>query len=519
MRFSVGRKVLVAACAAAFMVSSIGVAEAISQNPQENLYFATSGEPVGLDPALINDIDSGIVVCNIYESLLRFKADNTEVEPCLAEKWDISDDGLVYTFYLRKGVKFHDGTPFNAQAVKFNFDRQAPENMLPNMSYAQLVLGDIEAMEVVDDYTIRITLRQPSTPFLNNMAMTFSAPIASPTALNEYENDLMEHPVGTGPYKLESWDKGQKMVLTTNKDYWGDKPAVPNVVVSFVKDISARVEAINKGELDVINAIDVNVIDDLKASGTLIFEREGNNVNYMAFNCRDGYATADRDVRKAIAQAINVPELSKSLYKDYADPAYSFFPSFMMGYDPNVKAVNYDAEAAKAFFEEKGIKELNIMTYSNARYYNVAGGKTLAEAVQSYLEKVGVKSNIGIYDWSTFKSKLVTDDWHIAFLGWIGDNGDPDNFINILASDDPVANQGLWFNPQFIRAITKATRVANGPDRAALYQQAEAVLAEDVGVLPLSHAKTIVAHRSNISGAFVHPIGLLYFNKAVKKAE
>lgn len=519
MLFSARRKLLVAALAVTFMASSIGVAEAVSQNPQDNLYFATSGEPVGLDPALINDVDSGIVVCNIYEPLLRFKTDNTEVEPCLAEKWDVSDDGLVYTFYLRKGVKFHDGTPFNAEAVKFNFDRQAPENMLPNMSYAPLVLGDIENIEVVDEYTIRITLQQPSTPFLNNMAMSFSAAIASPTALKKYENDLMEHPVGTGPYKLESWDKGQKMVLTTNEDYWGDKPAVPNVVVSFVKDISARVEAINKGELDIINAIDANVIDDLKAGGTEILEREGNNVSYMAYNCRDGYVTADRDVRKAIAQAINVPELSKTLYKDYADPAYSFFPSFMMGYDPNVKAVSYDPEAAKAFFEEKGIKELNIMTYSNARYYNVAGGKTLAETVQSYLDKVGVKTNIGIYDWGTFKSKLVTDDWDIAFLGWIGDNGDPDNFINILASDDPVANQGLWFNPQFIRAITKATRVANGPDRAALYQQAESILAEDVGVLPLSHAKTMVAHRPNISGAFVHPIGLLFFKNAVKKAE
>lgn len=519
MLFSARRKLLVAALAVTFMASSIGVAEAVSQNPQDNLYFATSGEPVGLDPALINDVDSGIVVCNIYEPLLRFKTDNTEVEPCLAEKWDVSDDGLVYTFYLRKGVKFHDGTPFNAEAVKFNFDRQAPENMLPNMSYAPLVLGDIENIEVVDEYTIRITLQQPSTPFLNNMAMSFSAAIASPTALKKYENDLMEHPVGTGPYKLVSWDRGQSMVLTTNEDYWGKKPAVQNVIIRFIKETPARVVAINNGEADIINAIDANVVDQLKKGGTSIIEFGGNNVNYMLFNCREGYVTADRKVRRAIAQAINVPELTKSLYKDYAEPAHSFFPRFMMGYNPNVKSVKYNAEAAKKFFAKSGIKELNIVTYSNARFYNAVGGQVLAEAVQSYLEKVGVKAHIQVYDWTTFKTKLLTDKWDLSFMGWMTANGDPDNFISTFASEDPVSNQGLWRNVDFAMAVDEAVRLPNGTERKIIYQNAEDILLDDVGILPISHAKTLMAHRPNISGSFVHPIGFIFFKNAVKTVD
>ena len=180
-------------------LSSAANAAPMSRKPQDNLFYATSTEPLGLDPALVDDNDSGNVNCNIYESLLKFKPDNTEIEPSLAESWTISDDGLTYTFKLRQGVKFHDGTPFNAQAVKFNIDRQMPENLVPKMSYAPLVFGDVESTTVIDDYTIEIKLKQSSTPFLRNMAMCFAAPIASPAALQKHNNNLMENPVGTGP--------------------------------------------------------------------------------------------------------------------------------------------------------------------------------------------------------------------------------------------------------------------------------------------------------------------------------
>ena len=518
MKLFSSKTLLATAMSVVFAVSTFSAASAapMSRKPQDNLFYATSTEPLGLDPALVDDNDSGNINCNIYESLLKFKADNTEIEPSLAESWTISDDGLTYVFKLRQGVKFHDGTPFNAQAVKFNIDRQMPENLVPKMSYAPLVFGDVQSTKVIDDYTIEIKLKKRSTPFLRNMAMCFAAPIASPDALKKFNNNLMENPVGTGPYKLVAWDKGQQLILTTNEDYWGKKPAVQNVIYKIMKETSARVVALNNGEVDIINGIDANVIDQLKQGGSKIFEAEGNNVNYMVYNCRDGYLTADREVRKALAQAINVPEMVQSLYKGYATFAPSFFPTFMSGYDPNVKAVTYDPEAAKKFLAEKGIKELRILTYSNARYYNTVGGQVLAEAVQAYFDKVGVKAKVDVYDWTTFKSKLLTDKWDITFIGWVGDNGDPDNFINILAANDPISNQGLWQNKEFIEIIEKATHVADGPERIALYQKAEAVLAEDVGVLPISHAKTLAAYRPNIEGKFTHPIGLNFFDQVKK---
>lgn len=512
------KKFLATALAVAFTFGAVSANAAMSRKAEDNLFYATSTEPLGLDPALVDDNDSGNITCNIYESLLKFKDTDTSVEPCLAESWTISDDGLVYTFNLRKGVKFHDGTPFNAEAVKFNIDRQMPENLVPKMSYAPLVFGDVEKTEVVDEYTVRITLKQSSTPFLRNMAMAFAAPIVSPTALKKYNNNVMEHPVGTGPYKLVAWDRGQQLILTTNDDYWGQKPLTQNVVYRIMKETSARVVALNNGEVDIINGIDANVIDQIKnTNNNQIFESEGNNVNYMLYNCRDSYVTAKKEVRKALAQAINIPELVESLYKGYATPAHTFFPSFMEGYNKDVKYVDYDPEAAKKALADLGIKEIKILTYSNARYYNTVGGQVLAEAVQAYFDKVGVKAKIDVYDWATFKSKLLTDNWDISFIGWIGDNGDPDNFINILAADDPISNQGLWKNEEFISLIQKGIHVPDGEERAKIYQEAERVLAEDVGVLPLSHAKTLLAFRSNISGAITHPIGLSFFVNVDKK--
>ena len=510
MKSNLHKYALAAAVALLMGASSMAEAARMSRAPQDNLIYATSAEPLGLDPAMVDDNDSGNVNCNIYDSLLRFKKDSTDIEPGLAESWTISDDGLIYTFKLRQGVKFHDGTPFNAAAVKYNFDRQQGPNLDPKMTYAPLVFGDVVSTEVVDDYTLKVTLKKPSTPFLRNLAMAYAAPIASPTALEKYKN-LMEHPVGTGPYKLVTWDRGQQIILTTNEDYWGEKPPVQNVIFRIMKETSSRVVALNNGEVDIINGIDANVIDQLKSGGSLIYEAEGNNTNYMVYNCRDGYITADKEVRHAISQAINVPELVASLYKGYAEYAPSYMPSFMEGYDPNVQSTTYDPEAAKATLEKKGIKEISILTYSNARYYNTVGGQVLAEAVQAYLDKVGVKANIAVYDWSTFKSKLLTDKWDLSFIGWVGDNGDPDNFINILSANDPISNQGLWQHPEFISLINQATAVPDGPERAALYQKAQAILAEDDGILPLSHAKTLAAYRPNIEGRFTNPLGMNYF--------
>ena len=521
MKFHFKNSVLALACAAVVGASlfSSAAQAALSRKPQDNLFVAVSTEPVGLDPAMVDDNYSGDVISNIYESLLAFKPGSMEVEPGLAESWTISDDGLEYTFKLRQGVKFHDGTPFDAEAVKFNIERQMPENRTARMAYAELVYGDVAKVEVLDQYSVKITLKQSSTPFLRNMAMLYAAPIASPTALKANNNNLMTNPVGTGPYRLVAWDRGQQVILTTFEDYWGEKPKVQNVIFRLMKENGARVVALNNGEVDIITGIDANVAPQITAAGNKIFQRDGNSTLYMLFNTREHEQTKDREIRRALAQAINTPELVKSLYKGFSSYANTYFPSFMAGYSENTPTVTYDPEAAKKALAEKGVTKVKIIANSNASYSNTVGGQVLSEAVQAYLKEVGVEASIAVYDWATFKSRLMTDSWDLSFIGWNGDNGDPDNFINIFARPDANINQGLWQNEEFNALIEQGVHVKDGPERTKIYEEAERVLAEDVGIFPIAHAQNLLAYRPNIKNAEVHPIGLMFFKDVEKTVE
>ncbi len=384
------------------------------------------------------------------------------------------------------------------------------------MPYASFTFGTVKDVEVVDPYTVKINLTQPNTAFLANLAMGIAAPIVSPKALADNNNSVMETPVGTGPYKFVKWNKGENVVLERNDEYWGEKAKTKNVVFRIIADNSARVLALNNGEVDMIDGIDATVVDKIKEGGNKLYEAPGMNVNYMAFN-----TTTDMfknpEARKAVAQSVNVEELVKSLYQGYSEKATTILPTFMPGFDPSVQQVSYDAAAAKAGLEKAGIKKVHMITYSNPRPYNAATGSALAAAIQGYLQKVGVEATIDTYDWTTYKDKVKGGDYDIAYYGWIGDNGDPDNFLNLLADKDPNLNIARFDDPVYQDMIKKALATPNGPDRDAQYAAMEKYVAERSVWLPFSHAKTQAAYRPNVSGFIYHVTGSVFLSNVVKQ--
>ncbi len=478
--------------------------------------FAQGADPRGLDPARVDDLESGKVIVNMYEGLTKYAADSTKVEPSLAESWTVSPDGMSYTFKLREGVKFHDGTDFNAEAVKVNIDRQLPPKVDDNMPYASFTFGTVKDVVVVDPNTVTINLTQPNTAFLANLAMGIAAPIVSPKALADNNNSVMETPVGTGPYKFVKWNKGENVVLVRNDEYWGDKAKTKNVVFRIIADNSARVLALNNGEVDMIDGIDATVVDKVKEGGNKLYEAPGMNVNYMAFNTTTPLFK-NPEARKAVAQSVNVEELVKSLYQGYSDKATTILPTFMPGFDPTVQQVSYDPEAAKAGLAKAGVKKVHMITYSNPRPYNAATGSALAAAIQGYLQKVGVEATIDTYDWTTYKDKVKGGDYDIAYYGWIGDNGDPDNFMNLLADKDPNLNIARFNDPAYQDMIKKALATPNGPDRDAQYAAMEKYVAERSVWLPFSHAKTQAAYRPNVSDFVYHVTGSVFLSNVVKQ--
>ena len=482
---------------------------------QDTIIYAQGAEPRGLDPALVDDGESGKIIVNIYEGLLKYNKDSTEVEPSLAEKWDVSTDGLTYTFYLRKGVKFQDGTDFNAEAVKFNIDRQLAPQVTEDMVYAGFVYGSVKDVQVVDDYTVKVNLKDPSTPFLSNLAMCMAAPIVSPKALKDNNNNVNEHPVGTGPYTFVSWTKGQNVVLKRNDDYWGNKAVTSNVIFKFILDNSARVVALTNGEADIIDGIDATVVKQIEDSGNKIFKAAGMNINYMAYNTSKAPLN-DVKVRTALSQAINVPELVKSLYQGYAEEATSVLPTFIPGFDKSISQVGFDQAASKTALANAGVKNLHIITYTNPRPYNAANGQALAEAIQGYLKAVGVTATIDAFDWTTYKEKVNAGDYDICFYGWIGDNGDPDNFMNLMADKDPRMNVARYDNPAYKELIAKGLTTPSGNDRNKIYTELEKIAAKDAVWLPISHATTLVGYRSNVKNFNYHTTGVIFLSEASK---
>ena len=481
--------------------------------------FAQGADPRGLDPAYVDDGESAQVMVQIYENLLQYADDSCEIVPGLAESYEVSDDGLTYTLHLRSGVKYHDGTDFNAAAAKASLERQLEPNRTDDMPYAAFTFGSeadgngIASVEAPDDTTLVITLRAVSSAFLANLAMCMASPIVSPTAAEA--GTLMENPVGTGAYKFVSWTKNSDVKMTRYDDYWGEPGKAKDLVVRIITENSARVTALGNSEVDIINGIDESMVDQVTGNGDQIAKMDGMNINYMAFNTQSELFKT-KEARVAVAKAINVQEMVDSLYNGYATYANSIMPVWMAPYDKDVQQTQYDADAAKQECADLGITDIHCITYSNPRPYNGKGGTTLAETIQGYLTKIGVNMTIDQYDWTSYKDAVAAGNYDICFYGWNGDNGDPDNFMNLLAADDYTMNVARWDNQEYKDLIAKGLSTPNGEERDNVYLQCEQLAAQEQVWLPISHSQNLLGYKTGIDGFVFHPTAVTFLKKCTK---
>lgn len=485
------------------------------------LVYEQGSDPRGLDPAYVDDGESSKVICNVYEGLLKYKTGSTELEPCLATSWKISDDGKTYTFNLRKNVKFQDGTPFNADAVVYSIERQLPPLVKDDMPYASFTFDPtiVDKVSKVDDYTVQILLKKRYTPFLANLAMSLSAPIVSPTAAKNTSKSLNENPVGTGPFKFVKWDKGQAITLERNEDYWGSKAKAKKLVFKFASEASVRASDLMTGAADIIDGVDPNDVAKLKSSGLKIYQQKGMNINYFAFNCARAPFNNDK-VRQAVSMAINRQEIVKYLYQGYAEVATGPLPSFIPGYSSAVKPYDYNVDKAKELLKEAGAENLKIkmITYSVPRPYNSVGGQKLAESIQSALSKVGITATIQSYPWKEYKAAAAQGEGDIMFYGWTGDNGDADNFLSLFDSNqiESTLNVAKYKNTQVDSLLEQARSTANGKERNDLYKQIQEIVIKDAPWVYISNAQDMAAYNTKVKNLSLHPTGNVFLKDVTK---
>ena len=513
------------ACSAAVMMTA-GAAGA------KTLVYCSEASPEGFDPAPYTSGTTFDASSHpVYDQLVEFKPGTTEIEPGLAETWDISDDGLTYTFHLRPGVKFHsvDGfTPsrdFNADDVVFSFDRQAnPDNpyfqYAPGISYEYYNAMDmpkiVKSVEKVDDMTVKFTLTEPNAPFLANMAMDFASILskeyADKLAAEGKKEEINNVPVGTGPFEFVAYQKDAVIRYKANPDYFKGKTPVDDLIFAITPDSAVRVQKLQAGECQIMPYPAPADIAALKGDSNLTVEEQpGLNVAYLAYNTTQ--APFDKaEVRKALNMSINKQAIIDAVFQGAGQVAKNPIPPTMWSYNKDIKDDAYDPEAAKKMLADAGVKdlEMNIWAMPVQRPY-MPNARRTAELMQSDLAKVGVKVNIVSYEWGEYLSKSKDPNHDGAvILGWTGDNGDPDNFLGVLlscAGAESGANRAAWCNKDFDALINKAKQTSDMAERTKLYEQAQVVFKEQAPWDTLAHSTVFMPMSKKVTGYVMSPLG------------
>lgn len=508
-----------------FALTSCSKSQPEGQTEEKVLVVGLQAEPATLDAHQLTDYNTSRTAMELYDQLVRFKDESTALEPNLAEKWDVSGDGLEYVFYLRDDVTFHDGTPFNAEAVKFSLDRQIdpehPYHDTGQFAYADFTFGMVDRVEVVEEYVVKIILKYAYAPFLSNMAM-HAAGIVSPTAVAKYGADFTNNPVGTGPFKFVSWTPGVEVVLVKNDDYFKGAPKLDKIIFRPIVEDQTRLAELEGGKLDLIVNVPPDDLERLRSDGNLnIVEQAGMHIWWTAFNVqREPFN--DVRVRQAMNYAVNKEAIVNDILLGTGELANSPVPPVVWGHNPKAKNYEYNPDKAKQLLAEAGYPEGFEVTY----WVPESGSgmqqpRTMAAAIQADLAAVGIKATIQTLEWGAYLDKvfvpLEENEMDMHQMSWIGDNGDPDNFLFILLGSDqwPAAgfNSAYYKNEEVDDLLREARVTFDQAARTDMYERAQELIMEDAPWILIDHEKQIVVTKATVKNFKLHPTGVFRFSK------
>ncbi len=508
---------ILAACSSGSKDGASSNTNSSDSKKEKTLVFGRGGDSVSLDPITVTDGESFKVTQNVFETLINFGEQDTTLQPGLASKWEASKDGLTYTFDLQQGVKFHDGTDFNAEAVVKNFERWMSGDAEKYPYFASMFggfKGDKEAVikevKADGDYKLVITLNRAQAPFLKNLAMSPFG-IASPTAFEKEGDKFGDHPVGTGPFKFVSWKRNDSVTIEKNADYWKEGlPKLDKIVFRSIPDNSARLNALNTGEIDLADGINPSDAASIKGNSKLqIFERPSMNVGYLGLTVtRPPFDNVK--VRQAVNYAIDKQAIVDAFFEGQAEVAKNPMPPVIEGYNDDVKGYEYDPEKAKALLKEAGYdgKEIELWAMPVPRPY-MPDGQKVAEAIQKNLSDVGMKAKIVTFEWATYLDKAAKGEADAFLLGWTGDNGDADNFLYTLLDESNIGSNNYTFfkNKETHKLLLEAQTETDEAKRNELYKKAQVIISEEAPWVPLAHSTPLLAGKADIVDFLPHPTG------------
>lgn len=498
-----------------------GTGSETASGPKEGgtLTIARPTDAISLDSMLETTAPGAWVYVNVLEPLIRLNAD-MEIEPVLAERYEVIDDTRV-RFHLRQGVKFHDGEPFNADAVVFNFQRFLESD--PPARWAPLA-GPIQGAEKVDEYTVDVTTKEPYGPVLRALAMPY-VHMVSPKAAQEKGADFGRAPVGTGPFRFVEWVTDDRIVLEKNPDYWGEGPYLDRVVFRVIPEESARMLALRSGEVDmVLNPAPAELPALAADANYAVHEATGLRVIFAGFNLSMP-PVDDARIRRAIAHAIDVDSILEHVIEGAATEATGYISPGVFGYaDVGIRdKYRYDPEEARRLLAEAGYTgtdaegfltrngERLTLKFLGYRGRYLKDGEII-EAIQAQLREVGIDLQVDFLEWGAAFNIIRSEDmpYHMYLMGWVTTNADADyTLYSLFHSKElpPVGwNRARYANPR-VDELLEAARVSlDQEERRRLYAEVQELLAEDTLLIPIYNTVETAVTAAYVKGLQMHPV-------------
>ena len=474
-------------------------------------------EPTSLDPGQLTDINSMKLLGAIYDTLVRFKPNSFDLEPSLATSWDRSGDGLVYTFKLRPGVKFHDGTDFNADAVKFTYDRLLD----PNHPYADTgpfpfapgYYGSIAETTVVDPLTVQFRVKHQDSALLDAFTLN-TGRIVSPQAVKTSRKDFAQNPVGTGPFKFSGWDHNVRITLNANPNYWDGAPALQQMIFRPLADEQTRITEFLSGGVDVIFDVPPDNIEQVKNTPAAQFlSQPGPHVWWVTLNTKQP-PFDNVLLRQAANYAVNKDALTVDILKGTGTPSVGPIPpAITWAYTNDVTQYNYDPERARALIQQSGVlSPINVTFWVTESGSGMQSPKTMGTAIQADLAAVGINAQIQTFEWGAFLNKYgagLGPDAAMAELSWMFDSGDPAHMLpnNLYgpACSPKGFNGGCYQNSQVDALMDSALQIYDRDQRGAIYMQVQKIVAADAPWIFVDNQIQNAAISSRVGGLDLHP--------------
>jgi len=520
------RRTLLCLLAAALLVPLLG-SGAAARTPDGVLVVGQVAEPKSLDPGAVTALNDFRILVNLYDGLVRYRPGTLEIAPALATAWTVSDDGTTYTFTLREGVKFHDGTPFDAAAVTFTFDRmldpEHPQHDTGPFPLAHFFFGHVKSVAAVDAHTVRFRLDAPFAPFLSNLAYP-TALIVSPAAVQRHGADFGRHPSGTGAFRFTRWDANRRVVVERNPDYWDGPPKLEAVVFRPLTDPNTRVTEMLAGGLDLMLEVPPDQVAVFGDKGGFRLRRApGPHLWFLILNTREG-PFADVRVRRAVNHAIDKKALANQLLQGTATAADGVIPAaFAWAHDPKLTPYAYDPDKARALIREAGADGAKVTFAVAEGGSGMLDPVAMGTAIQADLAKAGLDVSIETYEWNTYLRRVnggLSGKADMAEMAWMTNDPDTLPYLALRADAAPEKggfNSGYYANPQVDRLLEQARRTTDRAERGRLYRQVERVVHDDAPWAVVASGVQTAVTTTQVEGFALEPSFSLLLGRTAKR--